>query len=302
MKSVSTVSSLAAVLLLTAACTTAYTIPALTSPFTVDGDRAAAKAAQAAEGSFSEHLRVKYLALSDIEYDESDWADAAYFAQQALSAGGGAVPQPAMVEGDRFLTPDSAVAELQDARNRLVAALDGGAREAFADHASTAQTMFDCWVQEQEENHEPDEIAVCRKGFEEAMAAIVKKPAPAPKPAPAAAEISEPVARDYMVFFDFDKSNVREDAARILVQVRGAIEGIGAKSIVLTGHADLAGPGSYNKALSERRAAKVKAWLVGKGIPAERIKTLGKGESDPRVRTADGVREQENRRVEIRLE
>ncbi len=286
---------LAAVLLLSAGCTTPYGHYIWTGPFSVDGDMADAKAAKAPEGSFNEHLRVKYLALSEIEYAESDYADAAYYAQMAGAAGSGDTPQPAQPEGANFIEPAKSVGELQAARSRLMAALDSGARERSADHASTAQVMFDCWVEEQEENHEFDEIIVCKGAFEEAMATMAEKPK-------SAAEPMEPAARDYLVFFDFDKSNIRDDAAAILAKVRSAIDSLGSKKpVVLTGHTDRAGSYTYNQGLSERRAASVKAWLAGKGVSVT-LTTGGKGETDLRVPTPDGVRKQENRRVEIRLD
>ena len=298
MRQVRTFLALAAVLLLTGACSSYV----FTGPFTVDGDMADAKAMSAPEGSFQEHLRVKYLALSQISYDESDYADAAWFAEQAVSAGMNKTPLPAIPVGANFREPDAAVAELEAARSRLMAAFDMGAREKAADAASTAQTMFDCWVEEQEENHEFDEIAACKTAFEEAMADVDAALASKPAPAPAPTAMAEPAARDFLVFFDFDRSNVRDDAARILGQVVEAIASLGATKVELTGHTDTAGPGTYNQKLSMKRAAAVKAWLSGKGVDAGGMATAGKGESDPRVKTPDGVREQENRRVEIHLE
>jgi len=72
--------------------------------------------------------------------------------------------------------------------------------------------------------------------------------------------------------------------------------------IAVTGYTDLAGTAQYNQRLSERRAASVRAELVRLGIPADEIATVGRGENDPVVKTADGVREPRNRRVEIVLQ
>ncbi len=131
-----------------------------------------------------------------------------------------------------------------------------------------------------------------------------------PKPAPpepkkeAKAEVApgpEPPPRDYIVFFDFDESAVRADAALTLDRVLGAAPKLNASTITVVGHADLAGPDAYNMALSQRRAESVRSYLEQAGAGAT-ISTEGRGESDPRVPTPDGVREQENRRVEIRLD
>ncbi len=68
---------------------------------------------------------------------------------------------------------------------------------------------------------------------------------------------------------------------------------------MLAGHADRSGAASYNVGLSQRRADSVKAYLTGRGIPGGQIGTEAFGESQPRVATADGVRELQNRRVEV---
>ena len=72
--------------------------------------------------------------------------------------------------------------------------------------------------------------------------------------------------------------------------------------IGVTGHTDRAGSDAYNMALSLRRANAVKDQLVREGIPAAGITVVGRGESQPLVPTADGVREPQNRRVEIVLQ
>ena len=68
---------------------------------------------------------------------------------------------------------------------------------------------------------------------------------------------------------------------------------------MLAGHTDRAGSVRYNIGLAERRNTAVATYLTGKGIPGSRISSAALGESQPRVNTPDGVREQENRRVEV---
>jgi OmpA-OmpF porin, OOP family len=118
-------------------------------------------------------------------------------------------------------------------------------------------------------------------------------PAPAPAPAPAA------IARSFQVFFDFDKSDIRPDARPIIEEAANNARKGGVSRINLTGHADRAGPDAYNLRLSQRRAEAVKAELVRLGFNASDISVVAKGEADPLVPTADGVREPKNRRVEI---
>ncbi len=68
---------------------------------------------------------------------------------------------------------------------------------------------------------------------------------------------------------------------------------------MLAGQADRSGPVTYNVGLSERRNESVQGYLTDRGIPQARISSEAFGESMPRVETADGVRELQNRRVEI---
>jgi OOP family OmpA-OmpF porin len=121
--------------------------------------------------------------------------------------------------------------------------------------------------------------------------------APPPPPPPAAAAISS-----FMVFFDWDRSNLSAQALNTIKQAADAYKSKGSARITATGHTDKSGPESYNMALSLRRANAVKDALVQNGVPATAISVIGKGESQPLVPTADGVREPQNRRVEIVLQ
>jgi outer membrane protein OmpA-like peptidoglycan-associated protein len=117
--------------------------------------------------------------------------------------------------------------------------------------------------------------------------------APPPPPAPAVAPPS------FMVFFDWDKSNLSAQALATIKQAADAFRAKGNARITATGHTDTSGPESYNMALSLRRANAVKDALVRNGVPAQAITVIGMGEKGLLVPTADGVREPQNRRVEI---
>ena len=133
--------------------------------------------------------------------------------------------------------------------------------------------------------------------LETAQAASDSSDEPAAQATPAA----EPPARDYLVYFDFDSAEIRPDAASILDRVAQAVFNVGSSNVTLVGHADTSGPDAYNQWLSEQRAFAVREYLLGKGIAVQVI-AKGRGEEDPRVATKDGVEEQENRRVEIRID
>ncbi|WP_096703994.1 OmpA family protein [Magnetospirillum sp. 15-1] len=129
-------------------------------------------------------------------------------------------------------------------------------------------------------------------------------PAPVPVAAPAPMPAPKPVAqvqKNYIVFFDFDKAQITPEAARVLQQAAGAAKSAGSARIDLSAHTDLSGSAKYNQVLSEKRGAAVKAQLVQMGIPADQIIVVAKGKSSPMVPTPDGVREPQNRRVEIVL-
>jgi outer membrane protein OmpA-like peptidoglycan-associated protein len=101
------------------------------------------------------------------------------------------------------------------------------------------------------------------------------------------------------VFFDWDKSNITPEAATILdsaVQAYGNCNNI---PIMLAGYADRSGTVKYNLGLSARRNESVTAYLTAHGVAAAAITGKAFGEANPRVPTADGVRELQNRRVEI---
>ena len=117
--------------------------------------------------------------------------------------------------------------------------------------------------------------------------------APPPPPPPAVAPPS------YMVFFDWDRSNLSDQALNTIRQAAQAYKTKGNARITATGHTDTSGSESYNMALSLRRANTVKDALVREGVPATAIAVIGRGEAGLLVKTADGVREPQNRRVEI---
>ncbi len=106
-------------------------------------------------------------------------------------------------------------------------------------------------------------------------------------------------SRSYLVFFDFDKSNLRVDAKKILDQALADAKSKRALSFRVTGHTDTVGTVAYNMKLSQKRADSVKAYLMSKGTANNNVGTVAKGKSEPLVPTKDGVREAQNRRAEI---
>jgi OOP family OmpA-OmpF porin len=131
------------------------------------------------------------------------------------------------------------------------------------------------------------------------------EPAPAPKPEPKPEPKPKPVAEKVTfaadVLFDFDKSVVKPDGKSKLDDLAAKVRGVNLEVVIAIGHADSIGSDDYNQKLSVRRAESVKAYLVSKGIEANRIYTEGKGEKQPVAdnRTREG--RAKNRRVEIEV-
>jgi outer membrane protein OmpA-like peptidoglycan-associated protein len=106
----------------------------------------------------------------------------------------------------------------------------------------------------------------------------------------------------YRVFFDWGKPELTRDAQTILGDVVKAYQSRQPKLIFIAGFTDRSGPPAVNLAASRKRAEAVKAWLAEHGIPASAMTVSAYGESRPIVPTEDGVREVQNRRVEIAFE
>jgi len=117
--------------------------------------------------------------------------------------------------------------------------------------------------------------------------------APPPPPPPPVAPPS------FMVFFDWDRSNLSQQALNTIKQAAAAYKSKGNARVTATGHTDTSGSAQYNMALSLRRANAVKDALVREGVPATAISVVGRGEQGLLVQTGPNVREPQNRRVEI---
>ena len=104
----------------------------------------------------------------------------------------------------------------------------------------------------------------------------------------------------YIVFFDWDKSDITREAAMTLDVVVSAYQACTHVPVMLAGYTDRSGSDAYNLGLAQRRTDAVTGYLTRSGVPPLAIEAEAYGEANPRVPTADGVRELQNRRVEIR--
>lgn len=127
-----------------------------------------------------------------------------------------------------------------------------------------------------------------------------QEPAPvivasAPPPAP------PPPARQYVIYFGFNKCNITADADTVLSDAAASARQLGSVSIKIVGHTDTVGSQASNQRLSECRAGAAKSNLVSKGIQAGAISATGAGETQLVVQTGDGMKEPQNRRATVDL-
>ncbi len=142
-------------------------------------------------------------------------------------------------------------------------------------------------------------------------AAAPAKPAPAApaKPAakPAAAPVIEKVTLQSDALFDFDKAIVKPAARTKLDDLVSKMKDVNLEVVIAVGHTDRIGSDAYNQKLSVRRAEAVKAYLVSKGIAANRVYTEGKGKRQPVKNCTGGISKalktclEPNRRVEVEV-
>ena len=259
---------------------------------------------------FHAELYAVYLHRSEMELAEHDYWDSDTFALKAGAAAAGSNVPPSSFQ-DRDIAEDKQE-ELGKARARLVAMLDGSGRNKAPASAARAQINFDCWMEEQEEGHEPHDIAECRNAFYGAVVAaeVAMRPEPEPviEPEPEPEPVVEPEPEPeptyvtyHVVFFEFDSAALTDAARVTLDEVTATALEMRPYKIAIRGHTDRAGPERYNAGLSERRALSVAGYLIEQGAGRFVIDVDGLGESQPIAKTADNVRDGRNRRAEISL-
>jgi len=140
-----------------------------------------------------------------------------------------------------------------------------------------------------------------------ATVAVVTPPPPPPPPPPPAASrpratIEQRLGSDVQdAFYDYDKSDVREDARDVLTRDAAALKSILAEFpsivIMVEGHCDERGSAEYNLGLGDRRASAAKDFLVQLGVPADRLKSISEGKERPQCTESNETCWQKNRRV-----
>ena len=229
----------------------------------------------------SRALADEYERFAAVEVTEMlDLKDGDYFARKGLLAARGGEPAPEVVAD--WKVKDSAVVGLQAARNRLAAALANRPDGASPEVAAAAQVGFDCWIEQQEEDFQPEDIEGCRRTYAASVSALERRK-------------DDP----HSVFFDLNRAYLRPDAENRIQTLAARALRLGVPRITVVGHADRSGNERHNLALSLRRADVVERALIGAGVPRDRVGVAAAGENRLRVTTPDGVAELQNRRVEL---
>lgn len=120
--------------------------------------------------------------------------------------------------------------------------------------------------------------------------------APPPPPPPRAS-----VARQYVIYFAFNKCAITADADAVLSEAAAASQQLSSISVKIVGHTDTVGTPQANLRLSECRANAAKTNLVVKGVSPDTITAVGRGETQLLVETGDRVKEPQNRRATVDL-
>ncbi len=267
---------------------------------------------QAVGSPFTQYLADEYRDYANIEQDSMfDFADALHFARKGLAAAEGDAVMPEPIS-DWNLKPNQ-IDMLRMGRGELISAYDRGARELEPQASAVAQSRFDCWIEQEEENWDTPENVVCNNEFRVAMDALSAKMGHLPVPVE---EVMAPVTdmsmdeaepmniedAKYIVFFDFDSAVIEESGASVLDAVVAEFQKRDISTISVIGHADTSGTASYNEKLSKKRADAISGALEKRGVSVDALKVSSQGESLLLVDTPDGVREPANRRVEISFE
>jgi len=302
------------------------TLSALALAVVLMGTQAAAVAAAPSQsGDFAAALAAAYQQLADLEKAQGDHRDADAYAARAAAASGGNPTAPDQVElRHGFLEPHY-VAELNDARQRLVAALEAGGREQAPRPAARAQSSFDCWLEQASEDLQPVHIDACKQAYLLAVADVEKALVPPPPPPPVVDPDSDgdgvPDSRDDCpgtrpgtpvddkgcpripslegVHFEHDKAVLTAAARSILDEAASIIAANPSIRVEIVGHTDSSGSDAYNQALSERRAESARAYLQAAGVSSSRLLASGRGEGSPIADNDTREGRAANRRVEL---
>ncbi len=295
-------------MVLLSSCGVFHTHPQVYSTMDADGSMQATH--PGGGDKFTHFLSEGYARLARQSEFERDFHSVEQFRLRSLRTGSGGLIEPEDVSARRI--PSFAVGEMTDARRWLMDALSNGSADVYPWESAQAQVMFDCWMEQQEENFQQADIDECRHGFYAAMRIIHRTeqvdhglcalpPEPAPISEPAPVQVCQQ-QESFVLLFDHNTTRLASASVQEFERLVQAIGQHSPKKLLMRGHADLSGKQGYNRDLSKRRLEVVIAMLAQRGINNIPMDGDYFGETKPTVPTSDGIRELANRRVEVFLQ
>ncbi|MCI5050009.1 MAG: OmpA family protein [Rickettsiales bacterium] len=249
------------------------------------------KAVEPKGTEFQKILSELYRDYAEQEKAAYDWWSSKYFADKGLLIAYGNDVGPEMPES--WNVPKEEQADVAMAREKLMERLSDNAKQANPEYAAKLQFTYDCWLEQLEEGWQADDIDQCRSQFFDLLESSASYDGP---------PIGGPISTSYLLYFPFDSDHLDPTGSDGLEGIAQQVLAEDGAEIVIHGHADRSGTDEYNLSLSLERAEFIRKFMMEYGISEDRIQYYAFGESDPRVPTADGVRERANRRVEIFIE
>ncbi len=250
---------------------------------------------------FDNALSAGYMRLARDEQAEADYIDADYFAARAVTTANALIVLPP--EANTRDLPQADQFYVLAAREELVEVLDGGSRIRAPQLAASAQIAYECWIQELEENLQPDHIAACRDQLDGLIPALrnanIDEVAAAPPPKPMAKKMVK--GKLFKVLFPTGGSKLDGKANETISAAAAHAGNYKPPRVIVAGYTDRQGSDADNDTLAAKRARVVAAALRIRGVARTTIKTQSYGERFPDVRTADGIAEAKNRRVEVNV-
>lgn len=247
-------------------------------------------------------LAQEYLAFAESEADQYDWVDSRHFAMKGLNAASGMEVQPENLS--RWDIKGDIKPAILQARGYLMDVLKSPLTETKGEAVARAQVLFDCWLEQQEEAWQEEDIKSCREGFYDELDVLYAELYPKAVIAePVVERVDTPLAvapGPFRVYFGFNKTSLDANAKEVIHRAVSDLRSLPKFTIMLNGYADNTGKAAYNMKLSKKRALEVKKALVDAGVDEDVILVFAFGEASPSKDKKNLKRD--NRVVEIVVE
>jgi OOP family OmpA-OmpF porin len=226
---------------------------------------------------FAVRLAQEYLAFAESEADQYDWRSSRHFALKGLDVAYGKQVEPENVK-DWDIKNDLHPA-FDQGREYLMDVLKSELVVTHSQEVAKAQMMYDCWIEQQEENWQSEDIAACRDGFYEVIDVLYAKLYP--EPVEEEEQILEQVQAPgpYRIYFGLNQNKLDANAREIIRKVIAEVRNLPSFTVNLNGYTDKSGNPSHNLKLSKRRALQVKQALVDAGVDESKLLIFAFGDN-----------------------